>query len=200
MPKLSTVLADPATRWQRITAPIWYGKQIEKPLEIASGTALWYRRGTPPRPIRWVLVRDPAGKRAPQAFLSTNTALAPAEIIAIFVRRWQIEVTFAEVRSHLGVETQRQWSDRAISRATPALMGLHSLITLWAGELLRQETAPYAAAWYRKTAFTFSDAIAAVRRRLWIGDITDTFPHDPDMRKISPDRLLCMADALCFAA
>jgi len=55
-----------------------------------------------------VLVRDPAGKRAPQAFFSTDTALAPAEIIAIFVRRWQVEVTFSEVRAHLGVETQRQ--------------------------------------------------------------------------------------------
>jgi tetratricopeptide (TPR) repeat protein len=94
-----------------LTVPIWYGRQSEKTLEITSGTALWYRRGTPPRPIRWVLVRDPAGKRAPQAFFSTDTTLAPAEIIAIFVRRWQVEVTFSEVRAHLGVETQRQWSD-----------------------------------------------------------------------------------------
>ncbi len=76
---------------------------------------LWYRRGTPPRPIRWVLVRDPAGKRAPQAFFSTDTTLAPAEIIALFVRRWQVEVTFSEVRAHLGVETRRQWSDKAVS-------------------------------------------------------------------------------------
>jgi hypothetical protein len=194
------VLADPATCWQHITAPLWYGKQIEKHLEITSGTALWCRRGTPPRPIRWALVRDPAGKRAPQAFFSTDTTLAPEEIIAIFVRRWQVEVTFSEVRAHLGVETQRQWSDRAISRTTPALLGLYSLIVLWAEDLLRRGDASYAAAWYRKDAFTFTDAIAAVRRRIWIGDISDPCPHDRDMPKIPPDRLIRMADALCFAA
>jgi hypothetical protein len=200
LPKLSALLADPAIRWQRITVPIWYGRQTEKPLEISSGTALWYRRGTPPRPIRWVLVRDPAGKRAPQAFFSTDTTLAPEDIIAIFVRRWQVEVTFSEVRAHLGVETQRQWSDKAIDRTTPALMGLYSLVVLWAEDLLRRGALPYAAAWYRKNAFTFTDAIAAVRRRIWIGDISDTSPHDRNMPKIPPDRLIRMADALCFAA
>lgn len=87
--------------------PCLVRKQTAKPLEITSGTALWYRRGTPPRPIRWVLVRDPAGTREPRAFFSTDTTLAPAEIIATFVRRWQVEVTFSEVRAHLGVETQR---------------------------------------------------------------------------------------------
>ena len=200
LPKLSAVLDDPATHWQSITAPIWYGGQIEKPLEIASGTALWYRRGTPPRPIRWVLVRDPRGKRAPQAFFSTDTTLAPAEIIATFVRRWQVEVTFSEVRAHLGVETQRQWSNKAIERTTPILMGLYSLVILWAEDLLRRGAAPYNAAWYPKSAFTFTDAIAAVRRRIWIGDINDNFPHERDMLEIPPERIRRMADALCFAA
>ena len=200
LPKLATLLTDPATQWQRITAPVWYGKQTAKPLEITSGTALWYRRGTPPRPIRWVLVRDPAGNREPQAFFSTDTTLAPAEIIAIFVRRWQVEVTFSEVRAHLGVETQRQWSDKAVARTTPALMGLYSLVVLWADDLLRQGATPYAAAWYRKSAFTFTDAIAAVRLRIWMADICDHSPPNLDMRKIPPDRLIRMAQALCFAA
>lgn len=200
LPKLSTLLTDPATPWQPITAPIWYGQQTEKNLEITSGTALWYRRGTPPRSIRWVLVRDPAGKRAPQAFFSTDTTLAPAEIIAIFVRRWQVEVTFSEVRAHLGVQTQRQWSQNAITRTTPALMGLYSLITLWAEDLLKQGATPYAATWYRKSTFTFTDAIAAVRHRIWMGDISDTSASDRDRRKIPPDRLMRMAEALCFAA
>ena len=93
-----------------------------------------------------------------------------------------------------------QWSDKAIERTTPALLGLYSLITLWAGDLLRQGAVPYAAAWYRKSAFTFTDAIAAVRRQIWIGDITDTSPHHRDVHKIPPDRLIRMADALCFAA
>ena len=37
------------------------------------------------------------------------------------------------VRTHLGVETQRQWSDLAIARTTPALLGLFSWTTLAAG-------------------------------------------------------------------
>ena len=42
-----------------------------------------------------------------------------------------IEVTFEEGRAHLGIETQRQWSDRAIERSTPLLFGLYSLVTLF---------------------------------------------------------------------
>jgi hypothetical protein len=98
LPKLKTLLAKPTTHWRRVTASVWYGRQAQKVLDITSDTALWYRRGTPPRPIRWVLVRDPQGRRAPQAFFSTDTTQEPTEIIALFVRRWQIEVTFAETR------------------------------------------------------------------------------------------------------
>ena len=99
-------------------------------LEITSEIALWYRPGTPVLPVRWVLVRDPDGKRSPQAFFSTDITHEPADIIALYVRRWQIEVIFAETRAHLGVETQRQWSDKAIARTTPALLGFYSLISL----------------------------------------------------------------------
>lgn len=91
-------------------------------------------------------------------------------------------------------------TDKAIERTTPALLDLYSLITLWAEDLLRRGTVPYAAAWYRKSAFTFTDAIAAVRRRIWIGDIGDTSPHHRDVHKIPPDRLIRMADALWFVA
>src|SRR3712207_3891070 len=89
-------------------------------------------------PLRWVLVRDPLGEFRPQAFLCTDLEAGPAEILSWFVRRWATEVTFAEARRHLGVETQRQWSDRAVARTTPALLGLYSLITLWADELHRR--------------------------------------------------------------
>jgi hypothetical protein len=54
--------------------------------------------------------------------------------------RWQLEVTFQEVRRHLGFETQRQWSDLAIRRTTPALLGLFSLITLFAHQRMTQST------------------------------------------------------------
>ncbi len=125
-----------------------HGREAHHALDFNRATK--WGQATPPRPIRWVLVRDPVGKRTPQAFFSTDPTLAPAEITAIFVRRWQVEITFSEVRAHLGVETQRQWSDRAIGRTTPALFGLYSLIAPWAENLLRQGAVPYGAAWYRK--------------------------------------------------
>jgi hypothetical protein len=169
LPKLSAVLADPATVWSSITVSQWYDAQ-QRDLLTATGTAVWYKSGQPPAPIRWVLVRDPAGEHDPQAFLSTDLNATPERILGWFVLRWRVETTFQEVRAHLGVETQRQWSDLAILRATPALLGLFSLITLWAGDLVRIAPAtlrPNTAAWYHKREPTFSDAIAAVRRVLW---------------------------------
>lgn len=141
----------------------------------------------------------PDGKRPPQAFFSTDITLEPADIIALFVRRWQIEVTFAETRAHLGVETQRQWSDKAIARTTPALLGLYSLVSLWACDLLSSTTTPYAAAWYRKTSLTFTDAIGAVRLKIWIGDINQHSPPNRERQNIPLERILRMAQALCFA-
>ena len=118
LPKLHTKLDDPHANWTPIRLPVWYGDKKEKELEILTGTALWHRTGKP-KPIRWVLVRDPQGQRDPQAFFSTDTAMAAERILAIYVRRWQIEVTFQEARARLGVETQRQWSDLAIERTPP---------------------------------------------------------------------------------
>ena len=84
------------------------------------------RYSTPPVLIRWVLIRDPQGAFATQALLCADPAADPTQILEWFVLRWQLEVTFQEVRTHLGVETQRQWSDRAIARTTPILLGLFS--------------------------------------------------------------------------
>ena len=186
LPKLRTRLDDPDAVWTPVTAPVWYGGKKNKTLEILSGTALWHRPGTPPKSIRWVLVRDPQGRREPQAFFSTDPEMDPARIIAVFVRRWQIEVTFQEARAHLGVETQRQWSDKAIERTTPALLGLYSLVCLWAGDILAKSPHPFKAFWYEKTSFTFSDAIAAVRTQLWLDCIFQRSPADRERPEIPP--------------
>ena len=117
--------------------------------------------GPGPRPVR---------RAQPAGVLCTDLDLDPEAILSRFVFRWRIETTFQEVREHLGVETQRQWSDLAILRTTPALLGPFSLITVWADGLARNTALalrPNAAVWYRKQASTFRDAIAAVRRVLW---------------------------------
>ena len=117
-----------------------------------------------------MLLRDPQRRFDPQALLCTDGAEEPLQIVSWFVQRWQVEVTLREVRDHLGIETQRQWSDRAIARTTPCLPGLFSVVTLLAARLhhlARQQCA--GAAWYQKPRPTFSDTLAAVRRQIWRG-------------------------------
>jgi hypothetical protein len=167
LPTLSDVLSDEGTVWQTLVVPGWYGAG-ERVIEITSATAVWRHGGLPVVPVRWVLIRDPEHRFAPQALLCTDPARDPAQIVGWFVRRWRVEVTFQEARAHLGVETQRQWSDRAIARTTPSLLALFSLVTLLAARLPareRQRTA--ATAWYPKPQPTFSDALAAVRHAIW---------------------------------
>ena len=106
-------------------------------VEFCSATAVWRHAGLPVVPLRWVLLRDPQGRFDPQALLCTEPAREPLQIVRWFIQRWQVEVTCREVRDHLGVETQRQWSDRAIARTTPCLLGLFSLVTLLVAQLGR---------------------------------------------------------------
>jgi hypothetical protein len=118
--------------------------------------------------IRYVLVCDPEGQLRMEAFFCTDLQAMPAQILAWVVMRWSVEVTFKEVRAHLGVETQRQWSDHAIARTTPVLLALFSLVTLAALRL--SQSGPIrvqATAWYHKAAPTFADCLALVRRHLW---------------------------------
>jgi hypothetical protein len=172
-------------------------------LEYVSGTSVWYSSGQPPAPIRWVLVRDPSGERAPLAFLRTDLDLEPVTILSRFVFRWRIETTFQEIREHLGVETQRQWSDLAIPRTTPALLGLYSLVALWAHGLMGDpDTAvrPHPAAWYNKSPPTFSDAIAAVRRVLWTPGNFSMSRHEAETVEIPARLLNRFVETLCLAA
>jgi hypothetical protein len=151
--------------------------------------------------VRWILVRDTEGEFEPQAFLCTDLQADPLDALRWFVRRWAVEVTFAEVRRHLGVETQRQWSDPAIERTTPALLGLFSLVVLWAHEIADSGALlPRAAAWYPKHKPTFSDALAAVRRRLWSDLIFGTSRQGAERGKI-PDAIIhSLIQAACFPA
>jgi hypothetical protein len=129
---------------------------------------LWYTPRLPPVAIRFVIVCDPGGKLRMEAFFCTDLQATPVQILPWVVMRWSVEVTFAEGRAHLGLETQRQWSDQAIARTTPVLLALFSLVTLLALKLSQGGQIPVAAtAWYHKEEPTFSDCLALVRRHLW---------------------------------
>ena len=168
LPTLETIAEDKHIRWKRIIVQQWYGEK-KRMIEITSQTAVWYHTGQPPLPIRWVLVRDPKQRFKTQALLCTDLSVSAEQIVHWFVRRWQVEVTFHEVRTHLGVETQRQWADLSILRITPALLGLFSLTTLLANLHTRKQKLPVQqTAWYPKKLPTFSDALALVKETLFM--------------------------------
>ena len=200
LPTLAQRVAAPQTQWQTVVLSQWYG-HTDRTMELATGTCLWFHYGKPAVPIRWVLLRDPEDRLKPAALLSTNRALSAVEIVHYFVRRWSVEVTFEEVRAHLGVETQRQWSDRAIARSTPVLLGLFSLVTLLADGLKEQNKLTVRrAAWYPKTIPTFSDALACVRQHLWRSGYFLGSGPETEMVKIPRPLLHRLTQTLAYAA
>jgi hypothetical protein len=198
IPKLAQVLKDAQTPWQRVRV-LWYNGR-RRALDVTSGTAVWYRIGQPVLPIRWVLVRDPRGRLEPRAYFSTCPHDRPRAIVQQFVQRWTIETTFEESRTHLGLETQRQWSDWAIERTTPCLFGLYSVVALLAHALHPDGKVPVQrTAWYAKSHATFADVLAAVRQHIWGTCSYSPSAHAPDLVRIPRSDLLRLAQAVCYA-
>jgi hypothetical protein len=199
-PNLSVVAEDPSTVWKQATVEDWYGSG-ERTVEVATATAVWYSTGLPAVPIRWVMVRDPQGEFTTQALLCTDLGASPEQVLRWFVMRWQMETTFQEARRHLGVETQRQWSEMAIRRTTPALLGLFSVVTLLANQRMASSTeAVRRAAWYRKPHPTFSDALALVRKEMWAQETFQGLPREPDTVKVPRAFVEHLTETLCYAA
>ena len=200
LPSLQERVNDRKTRWSTVTVPHWYSAG-PRTIQVATGTAVWYRVGLPVVTLRWILIRDPQQQFRPQALLSTNLEVTPQQAVQWFVLRWQLETTFAEVRAKLGVETQRQWSQLAIARTTPCLLALFSLVTLLASDLHRCGQLPIRqSAWYRKPQLTFSDTIAAVRQQLWARSLFAWSPPSQDQREIHHQLFRHLTEALCYAA
>jgi hypothetical protein len=202
-------------------------------LEIVSDQRVWYRSGDPAVPLRYVLIREPRPaeerpkvgesetKTAPppplpepgsavppmpeaHAVLCTDLNADPVQIMTWYAQRWSMETTFHEVRTHLGVESQRQWSDKAIARSTPALLGLFSVVALLADKQIRSGQALWLrqAAWYEKQRPTFVDALAAVRRSIWEATISARSPSSSDRAINTTDErlfLLRLSEILCYA-
>ncbi len=175
LPNLKACLCDPKTVWQK-TLLTWYGG-VQKPVETVSGICLWYTPRQDPVPVRWILVRyEEKNARTGKVTLkaaaffcsdSNDETLSIEQILHWFVGRWNIEVTFEEVRAHLGFETQRHWSVRAVERTTPCLLGLFSVVVLMAKALYPYQLPLPQCGWYRKEEATFSDVLGAVRAHLW---------------------------------
>jgi hypothetical protein len=170
-------------------------------MQVFSRTALWHRRGLDPVAIRYVLARDPEAQQSDAAYFCTDERFAPQEILKYVVQRWSMEVTFEEARAHLGLETQRQWSDLAIARTTPVLLGLFSVVILaaWrcheAGLLSAEQTA-----WYAKAEPTFSDCLRLVRGRIWQARISDISESTADVIELPRSFVDAVIQGLSAAA
>ncbi len=202
LPNPRAVLDDPATQWTTYLATGSDGGTTT--VELASGLAVWYHAGPPPLAMRWVVVKDSGEHLKPGALLGTDTAAEPRHLLQWYLLRSQVEVTFAEARAHLGMETQRQWSELASARTTPALLGLFSVVTLMADVLIGQqqiEMTPRTTAWYEKTSPSFADAIAMVRRCIWVRHGTfATSEREPELIKVPSSLYHLMLDSLAYAA
>ena len=201
LPNLSVVAEDRRTDWTPIVVADWYGRE-KRTVEVVSATALWYSSGLPAVPLRWVLIQDPEGEFDTQALLCTDLSVEPAQIISWFVRRWQMEATFQEMRQRLGFESQRHWSEKAIQRTAPALLALFSLVTLFAHQPMAQGLGIVRqTAWYRKKYPTFSDALALVRKELWAQE--EAFcgsAQQTDTVKVPREFMERLTEAVCYAA
>ena len=198
-PSLKAFLEQTDVTWTS-AAVAWYDsttRTVNSPPRQRSGTA----PASLPSSFAGCWSETPRAAFAPQALLCTDPSADPARILEWFVLRWQLEVTFQEVRTHLGVETQRQWSDLAIARTTPVLLGLFSWTTLAAHGLQKgRPMTQRRAAWYDKPSPTFVDAIALARRHLWLApEGFSRSASDPDIQELPVALYHRLVDSLAYA-
>jgi hypothetical protein len=197
LPQLAEQLHDDIQPWQAVRVR-WYDQRVRQ-LQMLTGTALWYRFGLPPLPVRWLLVRDPQRRSEPRAYFSTDREHCPKVMLKAAIARWPIEVTFEECRAHLGLQTQRSWSDSASGCSTPLLLGLYSLIVLFAYALHPDGNIPVRhTRWYQKPHATFADVLACVRRALWGGFDFPT-ADDPQLLVIPKSLVQRLEHSVCYA-
>ena len=151
-------------------------------------------------PLRWVLARDPKGCLEPRAYVSTCSHDQPRAVVHQFIKRWRIATTCEESRAHLGLEPPRQWSDRAIERTTPCLLGLYSVVALLAQALHPAgKVHVQGAAWYPKAHATCADVLAVVRQHRWGELSASTLAHAPDLVRIPTAELSRLVQAVCYS-
>lgn len=188
LPTFQYMLKDPTLIWDK--AMIWWYGGKPKEIQFLTTTCLWYGYGIRPVPIRWVLTKD---RDQEAVIFSTDTTQSFSDIIEVFVDRWSIEVTFEEARRHLGMETQRQWSDKAIERVTPCILASYSIINLIAIESLKSECDEISiqtSSWYKKGHVTFSDVLAHVRRLILRKNYFHDFGENTELWKYELEEII----------
>jgi hypothetical protein len=190
LPDPATVVRDAPTRPSLDVA--WSGGG-RRHVEVVTGSGLWYKSGRPLVPVRWVFVHDLTGPHRDEYFFTTDVAMTPTAIITTDTGRWNIETTFQEMRSYLGLETTRGWSRSTVLRMAPCLFGLYTVVAWLYAELPPRWARVRVIAWPGKRDVTFSDAITAVRRWLWVEWVFATPGHREAFSKLSgPSRQILL--------
>jgi hypothetical protein len=177
----------------------WYGGGTRR-IEVVTGVGQWYKNGEGLVPVRWVYVHDLDGTHRDDYFFTTDVDMTPKSIVETFTGRWSIETTFQEMRACLGLETTRGWTESTVLRAAPCLFGLFSVIALWYAELPANQRREPTIHWPGKKDRTFSDAITAVRRWLWLHWVFATPGHHQAFSKLSRPLKAVLLYALAPAA
>ena len=153
-----------ARRRRRLTVG-WYGGGTRR-VEVVTGRGHWYKAGNRLVPIRWVFVHDREGTHRDEYFYTTDPGVGASTIVTRYAGRWNLECTFQECRAHLRSETTRGWSQHTVLRATPCLLGLYSVVALLY-DAMPASARTGGVAWPGESIVAFSDALCAVRLRLW---------------------------------
>jgi DDE superfamily endonuclease len=163
----------------------WYGGGRRR-VETVSGTGLWYKSGRPLVELRWVFVHDKSGTHRDSYFFTTDTTMTVGSLIETYTGRWNIETTFEEVRCYLHLETTRGWSRNTVLRVGPCLFGLYTIVTWLYAELPSRWSRARLVNWPGKRDVSFSDAITAVRRWLWVDWVLTIPGHRDGFEKLAP--------------
>jgi DDE superfamily endonuclease/Archaeal putative transposase ISC1217 len=177
----------------------WYGGG-RRDVETVSGTGQWYKGGEGLVPVFWVFVQDRTGTHRDSYLFSTDLTLTAQQVIEIYTGRWSIETTFQELRAYLGLETTRGWKERTVLRAAPCLFGLYSVVALLYAALPAGADQPGAVTYRGKTEVTFSDAITAVRRQLWLEGVFESHGQTEVFQKLPRPFQAILLAALAPAA
>lgn len=176
--------------WTPVTVEI-YGRSVD--LLVQSVECLWWTVAAS-RLVRVVLARDPSGRYADRAFFATDLALSPADILTLIAHRWDLEVTFRDLKQHLGLaDPQNGWwrrpagerrkkkragpapyrlrSQNAVERTVPFVLAVHGIVVAWYlrdGHAAADVSAVRASAPWRtrKRTPSFADMLAALRAEI----------------------------------
>jgi hypothetical protein len=197
LPDPAQVVRDTPPKSLRNVA--WYGGE-RRHVDVVSGTGWWYRSGQTLVPVRWVFVRDRTGTHRDEYFFTTDVTMSPQAVIETYTGRWNIETTFQEARSYLGLETTRGRVRNTVLRAEPCLLALYTLVVWLYTELPVKYQRVRVVSWLGKSDVTFSDAITAVRRYLWVEGVFSMTGHREAFQKLGGPLRLILLQGLAPAA